>query len=159
VGEILERRLRARSEDADAVIGRRLRGAAEEIRNYRLYDYIIVNEAVDRSVDTLAAVVKAERARRDRMEAKIRPILESFDVAETDRSTPVRFSTVQPTQALGMFNSEFLNRQAEIFAERLRREAGDDVRKQIRRALYLVTSRPPTSVEVKRGVRRRQALH
>lgn len=77
--EILERRLRARSEDADAVIERRLRGAAEEIRNYRLYDYIIVNEAVNRSVDTLAAVVKAERSRRDSMEAKIRPILESFD--------------------------------------------------------------------------------
>ncbi len=32
------------------------------------------------------------------------PILESFDVAETDRSTPVRFSTTQPTQALAMLN-------------------------------------------------------
>ena len=34
------------------------------------------------------------------------PILESFDAAETDRSTAVRFSTVQPTQALGMINGD-----------------------------------------------------
>ena len=80
------------------------------------------------------------------------PVLESFDLAETDRSTPVRFSTVQPTQALGMLNSEFLNRQAELFAARLRREAGDDLRKQMRLALYLVTAREPTAAEVKRGV-------
>jgi hypothetical protein len=86
------------------------------------------------------------------------PILESFDFAETDRSTPVRFSTVQPTQALGMINSDFLNRQAELFAARLRKEAGDDVRKQVRLGLYLVTSREPTNLEVKRGVRLIESL-
>ena len=77
--DALEQRLRARSEDSDAVIEMRLRGAAEEIRNYRLYDYILVNEEIRTSVDTLASIVKAERARRSRMENKIRPILESFD--------------------------------------------------------------------------------
>jgi len=86
------------------------------------------------------------------------PILESFDLAETDRSTPVRFSTVQPTQALGLLNSEFLNRQAEIFAARLRKEAGDDLQKQIRLGLYLVTSREPTGAEIKRGVRLIESL-
>jgi hypothetical protein len=86
------------------------------------------------------------------------PILENFDLAETDRSTPVRFSTVQPTQALGMLNSEFLNRQAEVFATRLRKEAGDDLRKQVRLALYLVTSRPATNAEVERGVRLIESL-
>ena len=40
------------------------------------------------------------------------PILESFDLAETDRSTPVRFTTTQPTQALAMLNGDFLNEQA-----------------------------------------------
>ena len=40
------------------------------------------------------------------------PILESFDLAETDRSSPVRFSTTQPTQALAMLNGTFLNEQA-----------------------------------------------
>ena len=77
----LEQRLRDRSEDSDAVIERRLKGAAEEIRNYQLYDYVLVNYEVDRSVDTLAAIVKAERVRRSRMEKEIRPILQSFETA------------------------------------------------------------------------------
>jgi hypothetical protein len=79
------------------------------------------------------------------------PILEAFDLPETDRSTPTRFSTTQPTQALGMLNGDFLNRQAEALARRLRREAGD-VAGQVRRALYLATARPPTEGEVRRGV-------
>jgi hypothetical protein len=82
----------------------------------------------------------------------ITPLLESFDLAETDRSTPVRFNTVQPTQALGMMNGDFLNQQAEVMAARLRREAGDDLRRQVRLGLYLVTSRPPTEAEIKRGI-------
>ena len=76
--QILEKRLRARSQDSDAVIARRLRDAAEEIRNYDLYDYVLVNREVASSVDTLMAIVKATRSRRDRMEAEIRPILETF---------------------------------------------------------------------------------
>src|SRR5262249_12656514 len=41
--QILEQRLRARSEDRDDVIERRLRGAAEEIGNYNDYDYVLIN--------------------------------------------------------------------------------------------------------------------
>jgi mono/diheme cytochrome c family protein len=81
------------------------------------------------------------------------PILESFDLAEPDRSTPVRFSTTQPTQALGMLNGEFLNKQAGIFAQRLQKEAGNDVAGQVRLALSLATQRPPSAEEVQRGVR------
>jgi guanylate kinase len=76
--ETLEQRLRARSEDSDEVIQRRLKGAAEEIRNYHLYDYILINREVNASVDLLASIVKGERARRTRMEGQIRPILETF---------------------------------------------------------------------------------
>ncbi len=75
----LEQRLRARSEDADEVIARRLRGAAEEIRNSTNYDYVVVNQDLDRSVDTLASIVKAERVRRGRMETQVRRILETFE--------------------------------------------------------------------------------
>ncbi len=80
------------------------------------------------------------------------PILEGFDLAETDRSTPARFATTQPTQALALLNSAFLQSQAGILAARLRREAGSDRRKQIERALRLVTSRSPTDAEVRRGL-------
>ena len=76
--EILEQRLRARSQDSEPVIERRLRDAAEEIRNYEAYDYVLVNREVEMSVDTLVSIVKATRSRRDRMEEQIRPILETF---------------------------------------------------------------------------------
>ena len=76
--EILERRLRARSEDAEAVIQRRLREAADEIRSYTSYDYVLVNDDLERSVDTLSAIVKAERVRRRKVEEKVRSILASF---------------------------------------------------------------------------------
>ncbi len=77
--DILEQRLRSRSEDSEEVIQRRLREAAEEIRNYVQYDYVLVNHQVEESVATLAAIVKAERVRRIRMEEQIRPILKSFE--------------------------------------------------------------------------------
>jgi len=77
--EILEQRLRARGEDSDAVIGRRLRDAANEIRNYSAYDYVLINRELKESEETLAAIVRAERVRRDRMENRIRPILGTFE--------------------------------------------------------------------------------
>jgi guanylate kinase len=77
--DILEQRLRARSEDAEEVIARRLREAEAEIRNYHEYDYVLVNHQVDESVDSLASIIKAERVRRIRMEDLIRPILASFE--------------------------------------------------------------------------------
>jgi hypothetical protein len=86
------------------------------------------------------------------------PILESFDVAETDRTSPVRFATTQPTQALGLLNGAFLNRQAAAFAGRLRREAGPDVTRQVRLALRLATAREPREDEVRRGVGLIEAL-
>jgi guanylate kinase len=76
--QVLEERLRSRGQDSDEVIQRRLREAAEEIRNYFRYDYVLVNQEVAASIDTLVAIVKATRSRRDRMEDSIRPILETF---------------------------------------------------------------------------------
>jgi len=85
--EDLEKRLRNRSEDSEEVIERRLRGAAEEIRNYQQYDYVIVNEEVDESVATLAAIIRAERVRRSRMEERIRPILKTFGTEVSEWQT------------------------------------------------------------------------
>jgi guanylate kinase len=76
--EILEQRLRARSQDSEAVIERRLHEAAAEIGDYLRYDYVLVNHEVEASVETLKSIVKATRSRRDRMEREIRPILETF---------------------------------------------------------------------------------
>jgi hypothetical protein len=80
------------------------------------------------------------------------PILESMDGADTDKSCPVRFVTVQPTQALGMLNGEFLNEEAQKLARRVKKDAGEDVAKQVALAFRLVTSRDATAEEVNRGV-------
>lgn len=77
--QILEQRLRVRGEDKDEVIDRRLRDAAEEIRRYADYDYILVNRDLAESDAILRSIVQAERVRRARMEDKVRPILETFE--------------------------------------------------------------------------------
>ena len=90
------------------------------------------------------------------------PLLAAFDAADTDSSCPVRFSTTQPTQALGMLNGEFLQEQARIFADQVWLAAGDDAAAQARLALRRVVQREPSSMEVERGVefmRRLQEKH
>jgi guanylate kinase len=77
---ILEQRLRMRSEDEESVIERRLRKAADEIRSFDMYDYVLINDDLDRSTDTLVSIVKAERARRTRVADQVRAILETFDL-------------------------------------------------------------------------------
>ncbi|MEP6961672.1 MAG: guanylate kinase [Acidobacteriota bacterium] len=77
--QVLEQRLRARSQDSEPVIARRLLEAAEEIRNYSQYDYVLVNRELQASVDNLVAIVSANRSRRHWMEQQIRPILETFN--------------------------------------------------------------------------------
>jgi guanylate kinase len=78
--DILEQRLRMRSEDSEEVIQRRLRDAADEIRNYSQYDYVLINHQLEESIDTLAAIIKAERVRRVRMEDQIQPVVRSFEL-------------------------------------------------------------------------------
>jgi len=84
------------------------------------------------------------------------PILSDFDLADTDTTCPVRFVTTQPTQALGMMNGIFLQKQAKVFAERVRAEAGGpdaaDEAGMVRRAIELALVRPATDEEVARGV-------
>lgn len=65
--EILEYRLRNRSQNEhvdDETVRRRLDGARKEIENYSKYDYILVNDRLDHSIEQLKAVVSSERARR-----------------------------------------------------------------------------------------------
>ena len=66
--ETLERRLRSRGLDAEAVIRRRLDTARREIENYSKYDYILINDLLEQSVDQLKGIVLAERARHSGIE-------------------------------------------------------------------------------------------
>ena len=57
----LERRLRARAQDSDAVIRHRLQNAVEEISHALEFDYVIINKAFEEARRDLAAVVRAAR--------------------------------------------------------------------------------------------------
>jgi guanylate kinase len=102
--KVLEARLRKRSLDAEEVIQRRLVTASREIENYEKYDYILVNDRLDESIEALTAILLAERLKRSgvhgsaddaKMLAKaegcrlsnirerLQPILASFTTAAT----------------------------------------------------------------------------
>ena len=82
----------------------------------------------------------------------VEPLMADFDFADVDSTCPVRFVTTQPTQALSLLNSEFMNRQAAAFAEFLKKEAGDDLVKQVELGLTRATQRRPTKPEIDRGI-------
>ena len=80
------------------------------------------------------------------------PILQDFDLADTDGTCPVRFRSILPTQALAMMNSAFVNEEAVSFAERLRSEAPDDPRRQVGLALEIALARSATARELDYGM-------
>ncbi|MFN0020513.1 MAG: DUF1553 domain-containing protein [Pirellulaceae bacterium] len=92
----------------------------------------------------------------------ILPVLAGFDFPETDTSCEARFTTTQPGQSLALLNSKFIGNQAAAFAERLKKEAGDDLDAQIKLAYRLTTSRVATAKDLERGrdlVARYEAKH
>jgi len=62
----LEKRLKTRAQDSDAVIAKRMSKSEAEISHWLEYDYIIVNEDIDVAMDELRAIVASERMRRRR---------------------------------------------------------------------------------------------
>jgi guanylate kinase len=62
----LERRLRGRASETEETLRRRYAVAEREIEHYALFDYVIVNDDVQRAFDELRSIAVAERARRQR---------------------------------------------------------------------------------------------
>jgi guanylate kinase len=62
----LERRLRGRAQDSDAVVAQRMAKAADEMTHYEEYDYILINRDIEESVAAVQAILAAERHRRHR---------------------------------------------------------------------------------------------
>lgn len=75
---VLERRIRERAQDSDDDIARRLDRARQEMQLYAGYDYILVNDNLDRAGREVQAIATAERCRRSANEKRVRSILESF---------------------------------------------------------------------------------
>ena len=62
----LERRLRSRGTDADAVIADRMSRAAAEISHWPEYEYVLVNRDMDKCLSQVRSIVAAERLKRTR---------------------------------------------------------------------------------------------
>ncbi|MEZ5317018.1 MAG: guanylate kinase [Vicinamibacterales bacterium] len=75
---VLEQRLRARSTDSDEAMTRRLQTARDEVDAVDEYDYVIVNDELERCVGELTAIVVAERARLARRRRDVEPIVQTF---------------------------------------------------------------------------------
>lgn len=71
--EELERRLRSRGTDSEAVIQSRMTRAASEIGHWGEYDYVLINKDMDECLAEVQSIIAAERMRRDR-----RPYLFDF---------------------------------------------------------------------------------
>ncbi len=63
----LERRLRTRAQDSEAVVAARMAKAADEISHWPEYDYVIVNSDLASARAKVHAILEAERARRTRL--------------------------------------------------------------------------------------------
>ena len=79
-------------------------------------------------------------------------IFGSFDCPDGSLVMPKRSVSTTPLQALNLFNSRFVLDQSEMFAERLRKEAGGDVSAQVSKAWHLAFNRSPERAEAKQAV-------
>ena len=74
----LENRLRSRGTEGEADVERRLAQARGEAEEFPGYDYLVVNDDLDRACDDLRAVVRAERLRTARRDGDARRIVATF---------------------------------------------------------------------------------
>lgn len=82
--EILRQRLITRGTDSPEVLEVRLRNAPDELRQYSTFDYVIINDDVDRAAQQLASIIYAERARCRRQEPLIRQVIQNFKLGKSD---------------------------------------------------------------------------
>jgi guanylate kinase len=64
--QALEQRLKTRAQDSDEVVAKRMSKASEEISHWAEYDYVVVNDDIERCRSEVKAILKAERVRRNR---------------------------------------------------------------------------------------------
>lgn len=76
--EVLRERLIARGTDSEEDLAVRLRNAPQELKAYRTFDYVIINDDAEIASAKLIAIIEAERTRLSRQEQKIRRVVESF---------------------------------------------------------------------------------
>ncbi|MFO0944904.1 MAG: DUF1553 domain-containing protein [Planctomycetota bacterium] len=81
------------------------------------------------------------------------PLLSAFDCPDPSVSTPARQRSTTALQALSLMNNPFMHEQSRFFAERVTKEAGPELPKQVAHAYGLALTRRPSAGEVERAVR------
>jgi guanylate kinase len=76
--EVLKKRLIRRGTDSPEELAVRLRNAPDELKQYSVFDYVIINDEIDRAVGQLASIIYAERARCMRQESLVLEVIEKF---------------------------------------------------------------------------------
>ncbi len=76
--EELESRLRGRGTDTDEVIAKRLGQSVDDIQHYSEFDYVVINDAFEESVEILKSIFIANRARKEQQQVRNAKILESL---------------------------------------------------------------------------------
>jgi len=76
--EVLKKRLIARGTDSPEELEVRLRNAPDELKQYSAFDYVIINDEIDRASAQLASIIYAERARCMRQESLVLEVIEKF---------------------------------------------------------------------------------
>lgn len=84
--EVLKQRLRARGTDTPQELELRLRNAPQELRQYSAFDYVIINDEIERAAGQLAAIIDAERARWVRQEGLVQKVIDEFRSGETEQN-------------------------------------------------------------------------
>jgi len=74
-------------------------------------------------------------------------IFGAFDCPDAGQMKPKRTQSITPTQALSLFNSPFVNRQSQFFADRINKEADATTESPVQRAFQIALSRQPTPAE------------
>jgi guanylate kinase len=83
----LEARLRGRGQDEERQVETRLRNARLELASYRAYDYVVVNEDLDRCADALQCIIRAARCRTSQVEETVQGILATFTEAGANQKS------------------------------------------------------------------------
>lgn len=76
--QALEERLRGRGQDSDEIIARRMRDARNEVSHYGEYDYLIVNDNFENTVEELRAIIIARRHRLDAQQIRHQDVLQNL---------------------------------------------------------------------------------
>ena len=100
-------------------------------------------------VESITAANQRRMIYAHKVRRETEAIFGAFDCPDAGQSTARRIESTTPIQALNLFNSRFILEACAAFAERVKKEVGDDVSKQIRRAYQLAFNRDPDAAELR----------